>query len=829
MYEKYKEIPEELHHIKQWTHSKSNRDKESLRRPWHANNGPNGALTMEQAITRANLFDIGLKIGFYASKEDPYILGDIDDIYDLSKMWEYIPTSLAYLLKKYPTYMEVSQSGTGIRFIYKFESADVKQPFLKQKFFCLDAPSGQDVYITIGKPWSRLTGNALNISTSDVTVVPLEELDKSFGLSKTLTDTPIRSTEQMRQEAKGITFPQIKAALFNLPHDQNPRIKRAFEETFRTPYVHYQFWINIMMAMHSYSVAYPDEDANCLSAFVSWSKRDPELYKGEEDIIRHWESLEGKKNMITFHSLRGLEKRCKLKWPVPRPQSQKEVQANMPLLPANAEYANFATLVDFFNIKIYRDIRNEHTLYMTGDEDIIKEHFTTRNTEYHLDRYFGPFSAKEFVPLFTMFMQNYEFRGAGHKHVGEHVSGYLIKTLLTVDLFKEYLDTPYDKLPERYQENKKNYETSTFDELFSCIELNPRSEDPKEVALYKRYYKCWLMGLPRALYYTGPNKVNNCCLILSGPEQKGKSTHFHMVLPKFFKNLIALVAHQFGHKDVVRDVSKIASTKLILYWDEIDRHLNRATDSDLKAIIDNSEQSFIDKWEVKESTSHPQSIYGGTTNKWMLELSSSGARRTFFIPIKGIDTEKMKRLCLHAIFNEVKDEMMQSLNNPTYDSRTGWQILPWLLTEEELSYQSQLHYNIMQRSEVGLILEEIYDTTAELNVTSEGTVPGIKNFQRDVTGTFKTLTQIVKEVNGESGRHTVTRTELIEELHIMCGNFSGTTRYKKVLASPACTIERGLAIQSGQKRWCMPPMHNEAKESVKSEEEKLNEARAAFA
>ena len=826
----YRNIPEELHSIRQWTYSVSNEDKNTLRQPVHAKSGPGGALYLQEAYERANIFDLGLSYGFYTTKEDPYILGDLDGVERIEDMWEYMPASLAYLLKKYPTYMEVSPSGKGIRFIYKFESKEVKAQFSRRKFSCIDKTDGQDVYVCIGKPWVRMTGNTLSISTDEITVIPLEELDKSFGLSETLKDAPIKTLEQIKEEAETVPFHKLKAALLGLPQDKNPRIRRAFKQTFRTEYKHYDYWINVMMAMHHYADMYPDEDVNCLSAFVAWSKKDIEGFESEDDIIRHWKSFTSTDRSITFHSILSLDAKCRIRWPRPKKQTKEEQEANMPLQPSTVEYANFEALINFFDISIYRDVRSEHTLYMKGDEDIITKHFATRHTDYHLDKYFGPFSAKEFVPLFAIFMQSHEFRGVKHTTVKDHVSGYLVKTLLSVDIFKIYLDTPYDKLPLRYQTYKENYSKSTFDELFSCLELNPRTDDPKETDLYKRYYKCWLMGIPRALYYDGENKINNCCLILSGVEQKGKSTHFHRILPQIFRDLIALIAHQFGEKNAVRDISKIASTKLVVYWDEVDRHLNKKSESNYKTIIDNSEQRFIDKYEVKESSACPQAIYGGCTNKWSIEMSNSGARRTFFIPIKSIDTEKMKSLCHHAIFNELKDEMLNALKHPTLDPQTGWQIMPWLLTTEELEYQAYLQYNITQRSDVGIILDEVYDTEAELEITSEGMIAGVTNFQTDKTGTFKSLRMIQRDIlNAGFDLSKITNTELLEELHIICGRYTRTERKAKYIKKPACRIEKGLARMGNRKMWVVPPVYCFASQDKNYTGKEFENDRAAFA
>jgi len=788
----FEKIPKELLWLNQWSYSFSPAE---LKRPTHYKYEPNGALSASEARQKAGE---NLLTGFYVTAEDPYVLGDIDHVDNPQDPFAELPIEIAELLQKKETYSEVSPSGHGIRFILQLPKAEDKEVVDGLTFYLRNS-NGKDkreVQINFGAPWMTITGNATPFAVDKVAHTTLEELKEIFS---------IRDVEEEKEKKEERNFDRIPSmtemagALLSLKHDQNYRVMRAYEKTFMGKYSHYEFWLKMLMGLHHYATL-ANKKIECLDLAVEWSSRDTESYKGEEDIAKRWRSFDATqvKDVVTYKTIFKMAYSNTLRWPVPKKQTKDEISKGIPPKPIISEYANFKALLDFYDIQIYRDETNHRKLFIAGDEDILKKFFMSYNITRLFGKYYGPFDQTTLVPTFHYFTQAMGFVGVSNGIISGFVKIVLARARRTLNFLKMYFDTPWEKLPAEYQSQDGNVTHSSFDEAFECLKIDLNSDIPEqEIKLYKTYYKIWLMGFVRNLYFNDQQTTNNCILLLTGKEQIRKTSHFRYIFPEWMKSMVAFTPHGFSTENQVRDVSKIASTSILIVWDEIEQYLTSDTESNFKKIIDNLPQTIIDKYETIERTIRPIAIYGGTSNMREFKLGSEGSRRLFHIPVKFVDTDRMSTLCWHKIINELKHYIERMLKKGE---------VPWLLSEYELKLQSELHATIRSKNSVDLILEEIWDYGS--TKISNDVIKGVSSVQTDKTGRLLTTRQVSDTVE-RCGypANSFKRAALVRSLERLCSDYTNSRTRRRTMVSPRGEMFKGIIQQNQYKKWVMPPMN----------------------
>ena len=568
-------IPQELKDIQQWTYSFG---VEKLKRPKHSHYTPNGSLSFVQASTKARA--MRLSFGFYTTKEDPYVIGDIDHIENPEDP-STLPVPLADLLMNKGLYCEVSPSGHGIRFVGKLPTVEDKKS-LRGKIFYTRSPvkDKREAQINVGPPWLRFTGRTLPYSGTTVPVLTLEEWDEVFALKegegeaeveeKVAQVIPLGVPRGTPENQRMPSFQEAVRALWSLPLDKNPRIQRAYTTVFEEAYSHYNFWLRVIMGLHDFA-SKTGTRMECLQEVVSWSREDEESFESEEDVIFKWKSMGEKESPVSYHTLFALAHHNTINWPMTKPLTKAQKAAGvMETQPLNTEYVNFLEMVRFYNLVLHRDSHAHAKMYLTGDEDILDAYFTSFDTKMYYEEYLGIFGEKGLTSAFHIMAQAVGFIGLTHQQMQQHVRNWMFQIKSELDLVKRYFDTPYDELPESYQDNKEFYDISTVERMFACLELDYLTNDPaKETALYFKYYKSWLMGFVRALYYPRDPHMNNCVLLLTGNEQIRKTSHFRYMLPKFMREeRIAFTTHGFATESAIRDITKISAGNSLLVWDE---------------------------------------------------------------------------------------------------------------------------------------------------------------------------------------------------------------------------------------------------------------------
>lgn len=789
----FEKIPKELLWLNQWSHSFS---PEELKRPTHYKYEPDGALSASEARQKAGK---DLLTGFYVTAEDPYVLGDIDHVDNPRDPFSELPIAVAELLQKKETYSEISPSGKGIRFVLQLPTNKDKDTVDGSTFFLRDSGNKdkKEVQINFGAPWMTITGNATPFATDKVAHTTLDELKEIFSIRD-------KHEEKEKKEERDFTripsMTEMSNALLSLKHDQNYRVMRAYEKTFMSKYSHYEFWLKMLMGLHHYATL-ANKKIECLDLAVEWSSRDTESYEGEEDVATRWRSFDTAqvKDIVTYKTIFKMAYSNTLRWPVPKKQTKEDKERNV-TRPVISEYANFKALLDFYDIQLYRDETNHRKIYITGDDDILRKFFMSYNITKLFGKYYGPFDERTLIPTFHYFCQSMGFIGVSNGIVSGFVKIVLARVRRTLNFLKMYFDTPWEKLPPEYQKQDGNPQFSTFQDAFDCLKLDISSDIPEqESRLYASYYKIWLMGFVRNLYFNDQQTTNNCILLLTGKEQIRKTSHFRYIFPEWMKDKVAFTPHGFSTENQVRDVSKIASTSILIVWDEIEQYLTSDTESNFKKIIDNLPQTIIDKYETIERTIRPIAIYGGTSNMREFKLGSEGSRRLFHIPVKFVDTDRMSTLCWHKIFNELRFYMERKLKKGE---------VPWLLTDYELKLQSELHATIRSKNSIDLILEEIWDYDSPK--ISNDVIKGVSSVQTDKTGRLLT-TREVSDLIERCGypSNSFKRAALVRSLERLCSDYTNSRTRRRTMVKPRGELFKGMIQQSQFKKWVMPPIKSD--------------------
>lgn len=789
-------IPDELRMVKQWSVSF---DVDNLKRPRHTKYKKNGALTYDSALSQAGS---KLFIGLYVTPGDPYILGDIDHVESPTTPFEELPLALSAFLQSHSTYAESSPSGHGIRFVVKLADSNLKKKLEGKIFYTRESSDKRSAQINTGPPWMTITGHKLPWAEDKVAEVTLEDLDEAFELKwKDKKDADLVKKESEGRSTSALPpLSEIKTHLLALPIDQNPRIRRAFKKTFNADYQHYDYWLKVLMALHDYAEK-SDHMVECHELAIQWSRKDEEAFSSEEDVSATWRSFRIGEDRISYKTLFRLSYYSYLVWPKPKKQSKEEKERGMPRLPLTTEYVNFKALLNHFNINLVRDSQDKNLVYITGDEDVLEKYFSLYDVDIHYDLYWGPLNKDTMVPGFHIFCQDFGFLGVSHGVVQQFLKNHLAESKERINLVRVYFDTPFDQLPDSYRENEARYNESDVDYAFSALTIEPMTDNPnREIALYRRYYECWLMGLVRNIYYPYELHQNNCVLLLTGREQIRKTSHFRFLLPSFFRDKISFPSHGFGDEASMRDIAKISSQNLLMVWDELEHVLNAKTESNFKKVLDNIPQTVVDKYEVVPTIFRPVSIYGATSNLREFKLGQEGSRRIFHIPVSWVDTDKLNSICWHGLVRGLKDQI---------DKAKAKGEIPWLLSEDELSYQLSLHVGIRAKTTLDYILLEAFGFEEEedppmAEAVHRGTIPGASAVQKQ-HWRLQT-TKDVFDTLGKLGYHTNQSYAAMEKtLERLCGDYTKTRRKSVHVHTPRCTVYKGRAVQAHYKKWVMPP------------------------
>jgi hypothetical protein len=157
----------------------------------------------------------------------------------------------------------------------------------------------------------------------------------------------------------------------------------------------------------------------------------------------------------------------------------------------------------------------------------------------------------------------------------------------------------------------------------------------------------------------------------------------------------------------------------------------------------------------------------------------------------------MDKICWHKLINDLTKEVKEAVD-------AG--IIPWLLTQDQLQYQRNLHGLLRSKNSVDVMLEETFDFSGNAGCKT-GVLMGVTNVQNDKSGRLMSTRQVQIVLSRyQSQAYNVTKPALMHSLKRLCSKFTGTETKPQVMIKPAGYIEKGEFHQGPHKRWVMPPL-----------------------
>lgn len=747
-------------------------------------------------MTKAEIKQEKAQIGKYIEDNNILLGSEEHELYLRPTLNQLTDTSIERLLES--TYVEYSPSKIGLRIlITSKDKAKFTKAYKKSNKF--------DGQIDVQNQFMTITGNQRPRSTDTLAEVPLLSLADVFEFR------PVAQQQQQSDPTLEPALPNdktIRDALALLPMDQSPRIQSLWAEVTGSKYEHYTYWLSVGMALHDYAIKAekPGLLARMYLSYLQWSETDEEGFESEDDVETKWRSFSTTtgKTTLTYKTILKLAERLRFNYP--RPQyNDKGLTTGNPLI---NEYVNFQYLLDFYNITIYED----DGFYLTGDKDIMEKYFETHGATKALDRFWGPYSKDSLKAATLMLCQDSKWRRLSS--TATLVDTWLQLRRKPLDIITEWLNTPFDQLPENLQyintpkgrlRADKFNDNSNMDFVFNC--LNTQSTDRTvEQAIYKAMLKKTLMQLikfrePPLTPFTD----NGGMLILVGVENTYKSTFFKLLLPQSFGHMRKEINMQLSGDKNIRDFVRQLGRKTIIQIDEFEGIMDQKTHGSMfKAIISGDNTSFTDIFQTSETLAPRKAIIVGTTNETRLSLSSNGSRRMWLVKVNKIKTTELLYINLHKLYNDLRDEYRQEIAEGN---------TPWLLTQDEIDNLYNMNELLSAKSDLAIWLDEVWPITFTLNDESRVEyLSKASSIQTDTSGVLWSTVEVSKALSYAGAPPTITKLSALERaLERHCGRFTDTLNKRVECFKPKGIILNGY-IGQGQKangkfkyqKWILP-------------------------
>lgn len=757
-------IPQSLRNLAQWvTYSGKKKLDGSLdKKPLQKVNEPSTHLTFEEAYKTGYY-------GFAPTKKDRVLLIDVDHNTDINKL----PQQLQDWIQLQDPYIETSPSNNGLRILARTVDSKIKQTISSK--YAKSKIKDFDGQITIHGHYQTITNN--HVQGKNIPILSLQDINKLFNIKYTDAEIIDIKTKETVKAITPFNIKEIERQIMSFPLDQNELIKRIYKETFGEEYEHYQYWLTIGMGLHELGSKFnPVVLLECKILFLAWSKLDTISFVNEEDVLTHWDSFADKQNNITFASILKLYRNLEFSWPYPKYISKKNTG-----LPDIQEYKNFEYLLNKYNIKYTLDVVSKKG-YIEGDQDILDKY-----------NFPNPASKDELITcIYSLAISNH-FRKYSIQFNKAYVLHWINEQSKknSINMFKEWILSDI--------EDMSNIEYSTFDYIWSCIEVSQYYEQMKP--LFKRFLYIFFMNIVKSHFYTGPYDDHAGMLLLVGPENSHKTTFFRMLVPPKFLEFVADLFEDLSTPASVRDANKIASNNIIIVINEFDSIYNASNDAKFKMFLTDRKSTFIDKYLVDETKCYKYAIPAGTTNSTTIKFGRDGTRRIMSLFIKFIDTTKLAKVNWHIFYkNFYEREYLPKLKKAN-------NTLPWILKPYEINELQKLNNDHSAQSSLAMYIRSIFDFTAPF------TLKKVKSIQTDTSGAVMTLSSIERQINTYLNfngiKYNFTRAHLTHVLKDLLGYWTDT-RFKTMEreANPKCMISDGMATQGQYKKYLVPPVNS---------------------
>lgn len=703
----YNSIPDKLRELNTWTRCQN-------KRPFIPPNGWDNALSFSQV-------DSFQEIGILLSPENEVCVIDVDfgnakdkracaqarDAAGFDKTtwgseeyftWLYEHTNLIQSVLRTPfasllthSYAEVSPSGLGLHLFFTLEGKDQYKEASKksrsQEF------AGQ---VSLQNAFMTVTGIPLHGCASEISALTPADLEEVFDFRVRQEKT----SDIVFPEITRVTKEEVCTALAAIPLGaEQEKTVLLWEKLTGRKYEHYDFWITVGMALHDYGLK-TQQAAFMYALWLDWSRGDAECFKGEQDIETKWRSFNANSSGVTVGTILALGKKLVFKYPKPLYRKGKATD-----FPDTVEYDNFSYLMKYYGLEIWED----DAFYISGSDEEVNKKFFGKCKSPLMKKYYGPYNLKEIESFCLVLCQASGWKN--YSSASQLTNIWINHTLKPLDLFKEWIDTPFEELPDKVKSIKMLDGTtvlassfncnSSVEYLFACLNTRHRSE--QERVLYASMFKKWLMQIIkfREDYVLElPFVDNGGMLILSGEENTYKSTFCKLLMPLHLDSVRKEINTPLVGDKAVRDFLRYFSTKSIVQMDEFESIMD-TTSSFCKNLLSGNDPSFVDIYGTKEVKRVRKAVVIGTTNKEKMPMNEEGSRRIWFIPVGQIDTISARKINLHKLYNDLRIEFRKLFSLGQ---------MPWLLTQDEITLLNKLNGKIALGSDLSIALEEIYPT-----------------------------------------------------------------------------------------------------------------------
>lgn len=634
-------------------------------------------------------------LGFITSELNNIVILDIDN-----STLENLPAALQTAISK--TYSEYSLSGNGLHIVFTTDKSKLpNKAYLKTKVF-----EGQ---LSIKNNFMVVTGNKLPQSPQEIFAIPAEMLLEILQYEwkkpkESAVDTGTNDIDNMDTPP---IFAKFKKAVMSIPIDQCDRVKRVYEQEFNQKYEHYNFWLTIGMAIHDYGKRV-GQMTQALELYLNWSVLDPTDFESDEAVANKWASFASTQtSRITYKTVLKLAQVFEFNYPKKVFDKKARKYTSNPII---IEYDNFEYLLDKYNIKLCH--MNNLTLFIKGDEDIVKKYFMLDQIQ-NLFGYYGPFNKTKLYAATLRLCQDSLWQGLSNTK--NLVDIWVEQPKVQVDLFNEWLNWPSHTLSNdlKFPRNTGTHidtPLTTFEDLEACIDWDITGGE-EQLKLYKKMLYATFMQLIK-LHEPGLQQFedNGGMFAFIGPENTYKTTFFKLLLPIPLEFLRKEQNQELVGEKNKRDFVRNLSSAVILLVDEFEGFMDhKHSGSFFKSIISSNTTSFTDIYKTEESSLKRKAILVGTSNDLKQIISDNGSRRLWYTKIRSIDTTRMLQIDLHAMYNNMRDRFRKAVAKGE---------TPWLLTKEEVTLVSENNKEMRAKSSLDLNLEEIFPYTTNYNVES---------------------------------------------------------------------------------------------------------------
>jgi len=694
------------------------------------------------------------------------------------------------------TYTEFSPSGLGLHIFLTLTDKDqTDRACLKSNLANFKGQlSIQNCFMTVTR--APVPGCADNLKSASIV-----DFEGIFGRPIDLTSSEPKNA--ITEDLKAFIFvskERVKEALDSCPCDPSDKVCTRWKEVTGKELERYDYWLSIGMALHSWGTANSLlTDAYIL--WLEWSQKDVVKFKSEEDVIEHWRSFSLQDGGITIATLLAME--SGLKFAYPRPILTKEGKKT--INPITNEYVNFEYLIKYYKIELYED----GLFFLTGEEETMQKYFS-KNSFPILGKYYGPYTQKELEAFTLILCQESNWRRLDTTVT--HVKTWMAVATKPLDLFKSWIDTPFNNLPENLQKictETGIFPAQTFDNnstieyLFEC--LNVQAKGKFERDLYFTLFKKFMMQVikfrePEILNL--PFVDNGGMLILTGAENTYKSTFCKLLVPNALDMVRKEINSPITGEKNIRDFLRYFASKAFVQVDEFEAIMD-INSPFFKNLLSNNDPSFVDIYATQEHKRPRKAVIIGTTNKERLVLSPEGTRRLWFIPVGKIDTTAALKVNLHKLYNDLRVEFRSEFQQGR---------MPWLLSQEEINYLNFLNQDRAALSDLDIILEEVFPIDGE-------TMP--ENYLDNIDAARdkgpKTLSSMqVRAILTVHGYDRIKPAALDHALERHCGKWTDTLGGKS-LSLGVRMVKKGKLLQGwveerqryNYARWVMPPQKEE--------------------